>query len=40
MNTTQIIAEIGVNHECKMDKAYLMIDQLAEVGCDVQVSKL
>ena len=34
MNTTQIIAEIGVNHECKMDKAYLMIDQLAEVGCD------
>jgi len=35
MNNTKIIAEIGVNHECDMDNAYLMIDQLAEVGCDV-----
>lgn len=35
MNNTKIIAEIGVNHECDLANAYLMIDQLSEVGCDV-----
>jgi len=32
LETPLIVAEIGVNHECQLKKAYQMIDELAEIG--------
>jgi len=29
-----IIAEIGVNHECQLDRAFKLIDQAVEGGAD------